>query len=161
MKTKGANGRLTLPERMEKYIERIPESGCWIWIGSTQNKGYGAIRINHKTYQAHRVMWEIRNGKIPEDMCALHRCDIPSCVNPYHLFLGTQRDNVHDTINKKRRNDARGERHGRAILTEQQVLNIRKDSRIHSVIGRDYGVSKSAIKHVKSLETWKHVKEIA
>jgi len=92
----------------DKYMPE-PNSGCFIWLGATQGK-YGSIRLVGKTLRAHRIAWELVNGKIPRGegyhgICVLHRCDNPLCVNPQHLFLGTQKKNIHDMRYKNRQND--------------------------------------------------------
>ena len=80
----------------------IPFCGCWIWGRYTYDNGYGAVSENYRTVLAHRKSWILWHGAIPPGMRVLHRCDIPSCVNPLHLFLGTQRDNIQDCMAKGR-----------------------------------------------------------
>lgn len=82
--------------------EKITETGCWIWIGPCFNEGYGWFFVNGKPIGAHRVSWELHNGPIPDGMYVLHTCDVRPCVNPDHLFIGTQKDNIHDAIKKGR-----------------------------------------------------------
>jgi hypothetical protein len=98
---------------------------CWNWQRATQTKGYGSVGIGGgKTALAHRVAYEITYGAIPEGMCVLHSCDNRLCVNPKHLFLGTNEDNVRDMVKKGRQ--ARGEKNGRSKLTVRQVIKIRE-----------------------------------
>ena len=78
-------------------------TGCWNWTKSTNPGGYGFFRMNHKTFLAHRVAYELLVGPIPEGLCACHHCDNPRCVNPAHLFIGTRADNNYDSIKKGRR----------------------------------------------------------
>lgn len=75
---------------------------CWLWQRGVWKGGYGSFRIADKKYQAHRIAWMLEYGLIPEGYYICHHCDNPSCVNPHHLFLGTQRDNVQDCISKGR-----------------------------------------------------------
>lgn len=77
----------------------LPWSGCWIWMGRTSSRGYGELGSG---LRAHRVAYELENGAIPEGKIICHKCDVPLCVNPHHLFAGTWADNVHDMIEKGR-----------------------------------------------------------
>ena len=88
----------------ERLWEKTDKAGsCWIWVGTTNRDGYGNIGIdNKKTALTHRVAWMVTHGPIPVDLCVLHRCDNPRCVNPDHLFLGTQADNMRDMMLKGR-----------------------------------------------------------
>lgn len=93
--------------RFHRKYEIVTESGCWLWTGALNKCGYGVFRSDSNIY-AHRYSYELYNGQIPttgapHDTCILHVCDVPSCVNPGHLFLGSQNDNVKDCINKGRR----------------------------------------------------------
>jgi len=74
--------------------------GCWLWTGSTGRGGYGQLSYAGKYQRAHRVAWILTFGEIPPGMFVLHRCDVPPCCRPDHLFLGTQRDNIHDMLQK-------------------------------------------------------------
>ena len=88
---------------MERFLDKIEKtSSCWNWLASKDRDGYGRIKISGRTFQAHRASWDIHNGSIPEGMSVLHHCDNPSCVNPFHLFLGTALDNVRDRDAKGR-----------------------------------------------------------
>lgn len=95
--------RKTLLERFNsKYIPE-PNSGCWLWIGGEHKFGYGVMGDeNHKSTAAHRISYRLFNGEITDGLCVLHRCDVPQCVNPAHLFLGTKKDNTRDAMKKGR-----------------------------------------------------------
>lgn len=94
-------------EYIKDHVEMIPECGCWIWMPSLQTQGYGRIAFNQKNDKrkmlAHRTSYQIFKGNIPAGANVLHRCDMPSCVNPDHLFTGTQKDNMQDMIKKGRK----------------------------------------------------------
>ena len=83
-----------------KYIPE-PNSGCWLWTGSLVGWGYGRFASKHRT-NAHRMSYMIYCEPIPDNMLVCHKCDVPSCVNPDHLFLGTTIDNINDKVRKGR-----------------------------------------------------------
>lgn len=148
-------GHLPLPERLDVLSTPIPESGCRIWLSNINTGGYGRIGIANKVYLAQRVAYEHAYGKIPDGLHVCHKCDTPSCVNPAHLFLGTDADNMRDKVNKKRH--CYGEKHSVAVLTERQVAAIRKDTRIQRVIAEEYGVSQSQISLIHRGDEWSHL----
>ena len=94
--------RTSLRERFESSYIAVPEAGCWLWEKGVGSTGYGHIFYQGKMLKAHRVSWELHRGLILKDMCVLHKCDVPSCVNPDHLFLGTHKDNKRDSMKKGR-----------------------------------------------------------
>jgi HNH endonuclease len=154
-------------ERLKLKTKINIETGCWEWTASLNTNGYGQFRINGTTEQAHRASWMIFKGPIPQDdsaygtMNVLHKCDNPLCVNPEHLFLGDQSDNANDAVSKGRwgKRGMIGEKHGRALLTEEQVRMIRASSESAEVLATALKVSKSAILHVRNRRTWTHIQE--
>jgi hypothetical protein len=95
---------LTPSEWLEHYAIPVTESGCWLYQGSLRRKDYGAIWFDGATHPAHRVSWMIFRGVIPSGLFVCHRCDVPCCINPHHLFLGTNSDNMKDMQKKGRAN---------------------------------------------------------
>lgn len=136
---------------------------CWLWTGTRKAHGYGVIRIDNKVWRAHRLSWTLFGGEIPSDKDVLHRCDTPRCVNPDHLFLGTQADNMRDMQQKGRKaignaNPAKGEKHGRAKLTAGQVAEIRhayEHGATQTRLASIYGVSHTAISDIIRRKNWK------
>jgi len=120
------------PKDVERFWSKVDKSGgpdaCWNWTAYKGRKGYGRIGWGGPGLPklSHRVAYEIAFGEFPEEQQVLHRCDNPSCVNPSHLFLGTNRDNVNDRQRKGRNNPQRGERNGNHKLTDMQVDEIRQ-----------------------------------
>jgi len=142
----------TAQERFENKVERITESGCHVWMGAIVSVrwNYGAFRVDGKTIRAHRFAWAQANGEIPDGLHVLHRCDTPCCVNPSHLFLGTDQDNSDDKVKKGRQIGARGTKQSSHKLTEKQVMAIRASSTSSRKLGAEYGVSKTLINYIKA-----------
>ena len=88
--------------RFEAKVSPEPNTGCHLWTGAAIRQGYGYAVVGGKTRRAHRVAFEHFKQKVPEGLCVLHRCDQPACVNPDHLFLGTDKDNAVDRDRKGR-----------------------------------------------------------
>lgn len=101
------------------------DTPCWVWAGAWGADGYGLVKWQGIYYRVHRAMWAECNGPIPKGMWVLHRCDNPPCINPDHLWLGTDQDNSDDKFAKGRQDDRRGSMNARAILTEAEVAWIR------------------------------------
>jgi len=144
-------------ERFEaKYIPE-PNSGCWLWEGATLPYGYGQFAVRKGLMNlAHRVSWLLHRGEIPKGLNVLHKCDVPGCVNPDHLFLGTHADNVADKVSKGR--GSHGSRNGMSTLTEADVLAIRADPRTPQwVIAKDYGITQQTVSIIKTRKKWKHL----
>jgi hypothetical protein len=138
-----------------KVDKRGPDE-CWPWLASGNVRGYGQFGLLPAgIFSAHRVAYYLATGKQPGPLCACHTCDNPSCCNPAHLFLGTDADNVADKVAKGR--CAAGVNHGRAKLTEEQVLEIRAVNETQVVIAAKYGVSRGLVSRVRSRRNWKHI----
>ncbi len=93
----------SLEDRFWDKVKKLSENGCWIFTGCVSKDGYGCFHVGqNKRAGAHRVSYELNVGEIPFGMNVCHKCDNPSCVNPNHLFIGTQQDNIKDMISKGR-----------------------------------------------------------
>jgi len=110
------NPQGTPAERLERGAKANPNTGCIEWVGYTRG-GYGSLRIDGKQLQAHRVAYEISKGPIPEGLFVCHKCDNRRCINIEHLFLGTNKDNVDDMVNKRRHNF--GDKHPNTVVTKK------------------------------------------
>lgn len=136
-------------------------TGCWLWTGAaTKDDGYG--QFGKPVVLAHRYAWVLAYGPIPEGdghhgTCVLHRCDTPRCINPAHLFLGTQGENVEDMVSKGRCRRAPGEANRHAVLTREDVLAIRASGLPQAELAAIYGVQPPAISRILSRQRWKHI----
>lgn len=137
----------------EKFFEK--SSDCWIWKGANKGKRlpYGMFTFRlYKNILAHRASWIIYNGEIPKDLLVLHKCDVASCVNPDHLFLGTHLDNERDKMSKGRH---KGEK-----LDPEKVREIKSLFAIDygdMKIARKFNVSYQTIYSIKKGRTWKDI----
>lgn len=168
------------------FWSRVNKSGdCWLWEGRCDEDGYGLFgewqrgegrSINHR---AHRYAWQITYGPIPDGLWVLHKCDTPACVNPSHLFLGTNDDNVADMVAKGRQfgmvtaptnpatqarhpdyDNRRGSLHGQAKLTEDQVREIRRRRQAGvtlAVLAGEFRVTIAMIGHIVHRRSWRHI----
>lgn len=163
MKSCGCDNRKKTKERWAKYREsakpfweKVKKANeCWLWQGALDQFGYGHttgsyIGQKNKTLRVHRVSYELHNGKIPDGMNVLHKCDVRNCVNPEHLFLGSQDDNMQDMAKKGRRKGINcGSENGRAKLTAAKVKEIRELYKTghftQMCLARIYGISQAQI----------------
>jgi len=140
-------------------------NGCMNWTGVRNRAGYGMIqiggRLESRLVLAHRLSAHAWKGfDLDSGFCVLHRCDNPSCINPDHLFIGTQADNMADREAKGRGADHAGTNNGKCRLTEPQVLEIRKSHGTgitQTSLAYRYGVSVPAINHIITRRNWAHV----
>jgi hypothetical protein len=144
-------------------VDKDAPNGCWVWTGRRGGKlGYGRLKRNGVSYQAHRYSWTLTNGEIPDGLFVCHHCDNPPCVNPAHLFLGTQADNLADRDAKGRAVYWRGPKNAATKLTEEQVQEIRRLSQIHIEtsqieLARRFDVSPSLISQIIGGKAWGYV----
>lgn len=142
--------------RIAAKITIEPNTGCWLWTGYVAPTGYGRIKVRGKMRQAHRASWEAHFGPIPPEFDVCHRCDVRSCVNPAHLFVGTRGDNMDDCRSKSRLPSRRGDQNGRAILSvgDVDVIRAQLETEPASVIARRFGVSLSTIGNIRRGTHW-------
>lgn len=130
----------------------VNERGCWNVTSHSTKYGYADIYRDKVRWRSHRLVYTYEFGEIPEGMVVRHKCDNPKCINPEHLEIGTPQDNVNDMVVRGR--NARGEKHGRAKLTQEQVEKIREDSRPSRAVAKDYGVTHKIILNIRNGVCW-------
>lgn len=151
-----ARPRIPMQEKLEASVVRVPESGCWIWMKSVNHRGYGRVGFGvGENFSAHRASYEQKYGPIPNGLMALHHCDVPSCINPDHIFLGTQQDNMTDKVAKKRQ--AVGEFHGMSKLTEQQAMRAKFGKEKPTELAKEFGCSAVIIRQIRQGKYWKYL----
>ena len=150
-------GRPLIPDKELLLANSIPEpnSGCWLWTRSLSNWGYGHLGSKRRDRGAHRLSYLTFIGPIPPGMHVLHRCDIRSCINPDHLFLGTRRDNLRDAVAKGRGNFSHGERNFKAKLTWDDVDIIRRSTLDRDYLAIKFEVRRETIYCIQTRRTWK------
>lgn len=139
-----------LARPFKDWYTRSP-NGCWPWLGAVNSSGYANKYFGGRMETAHRISWLIHRGPIPSGMLVLHSCDVRRCVNPKHLFLGTQLDNLRDMATKGR---------ARSPLTEDDVMFIkalRRSGETLSFIGAVIGITKEGVHNIVTRRTWRHV----
>jgi len=151
------NDSSSLQQRLESHI--VSKDGCWLTDLCCCRNGYPKIGVGGKTQKASRVMFELFNGEIPKGFYVCHKCDNPSCINPNHLFLGTQKDNMVDMAKKGR--STKGSRNRSAKLNEDDVVEIKRllsEGRLNQKEISDlYGVDRKIISGIKNGKIWRHV----
>lgn len=146
-----------ITDRLAKHSIPEPNSGCVLWCGATNRPdgGYGVLNVDGVKRYAHRLAWEVRNGSIPAGLHILHKCDVPECINPDHMRLGTPADNMADKVSKGRQ--CRGEDRPLAKLTENDVREIRAAEGTLAEIATRFGIKFQTVHKIRSGLSWKHV----
>lgn len=145
------------PDIIDRFLARTDKAsslrGCWLWTGAPDSKGYGAMQSDHVRRLAHRLSYELFVAPIPAGLWVLHRCDVPLCVNPDHLFLGNATDNARDMAAK--------ERCGRTTLTGDQVREIRalyaNGGISQHQLARRFSVGAMTINRIVNRKRWLHI----
>ncbi len=155
--------RNTLESAAEWFWPKVRKTdGCWTWTACLDADGYGVVRFE-KVSLAHRVSYRLCCGEIPKGMNVLHHCDNPPCVNPKHLYVGTQKDNSRDKESRGRGNHPFGEDVWNASLTVNKVFQIRTLSFqgfSKSAISRKMRVGRSAVQRVLLGRTWRWLAQV-
>lgn len=147
--------------RFMAKVEKLEGDGCWLWTGSLDTKGYSQLRVNNMRLRGHRVAYVQFVEPIPDGMLVCHHCDVPRCVRPDHLFLGTNSDNMQDMLAKGRANYAEqvGGANRNARLNDEMVREIIALFPTHNnkQIAALYGVSHGAVSLIRRGKSWTHI----
>jgi hypothetical protein len=149
--------RIPLQDRLLNKAARDPETGCWLFKGCTiGTSGYGQIGDGAgKLLLAHRASYALFCGPIPSGMMVLHKCDVRTCINPTHLFLGTGKDNMRDAKAKNRHQA--GERHAFAKLTAREVRDIRARlaaGQHYIEVAEVFGIAPATVRDIRAGRRW-------
>ena len=162
-----------MSEHTEDFIKRFcskfkqgGEEECWEWEAGKQTGGYGQISHGYRNLKAHRVSYEIFVGPIPDGLHVRHKCDNPGCVNPHHLEIGTNADNMRDKMERGRQ--PKGGENGRAKLCESEISLIREFLVRHppslgcrggqcNFLARWFGVTPTNVSHIHTRKNWAHI----
>lgn len=145
------------PEHFWDFVDKKSDDECWEWLGSHCSR-YGRFRYDGKKITAHKFSYFLFTGYMPsstEYVC--HKCDNIYCVNPHHLFLGTQFDNMQDMVRKGRNFDTKGENNGRCVISKDDVIKIRKlrlDGLTYLEIQKQFPIRMTQIGRIIRNESW-------
>lgn len=150
---------MQIADRIEKYSIPEPNSGCLLWIGACGSSGYPQLTITDgaskpKSIRIHKYVCEQANGP-SMGLNALHKCDVKSCINPDHLYFGTQKDNVRDSYLRNRVPDKSGENSKLNKLSWADVDKIRASGKTNSALAKKFKVAKSRISDIRTMKSWK------
>lgn len=156
--------RLSAADRFWAKVQKAGPDDCWLWTAGLNHAGYGIFGLHHRTDPtrlAHRVAYELTHGLKPGKWRVCHSCDNPKCVNPKHLWLGTDADNHADMLRKgreARNHGLKGERHHQAKLTADQVMEIRARVDLNApAVARLFGIGITNVHRIRQRRTWTHI----
>ena len=143
-----------LAERFWEKVDVLGKDDCWLWLAYKGQQGYGVMTVNGNQRLATHVLFYLRHGYwSPKGRTANHHCDNPSCLNPKHLYLGTNKSNTRDMVQRGR--------HGMAKLTVKQVRKIRSLYSDGSItlrkLGHRFGVAQSQVSLIVNNKSWGHL----
>lgn len=154
-------------DRLLAGLEYDTNGGCWLWRYGAHPSGYGTIHFEGRLHKAHRLAYAAMIGPIPTGLVVCHRCDVPACFNPAHLFLGTQDDNITDMVTKGRRVQGAlfcGDENSQAKLTEAEAIEVIAAARAgesYTSIGLRFGIARVTATRIAAGKSWRHLSQKA
>lgn len=134
----------SIPERLMAKISPEPNSGCWLWCAAADPNGYGRMSVTGRAGAlAHRLSYAAFKGPVGDDDCVLHKCNVPSCINPDHLYLGDRADNMRDTVAAD--HHLYGDRHMHSKISEADAAIILNSKERGAVLARRFGISPALV----------------
>ena len=149
-----------MKSRMDRFNEKWtpePTTGCHLWTAAISGSGYGKFKSEKGLESAHRYIYRMTKGEIPNGHDVCHKCDVRICVNPDHLFVGTRSENILDAVNKGRFIQKNGSENANSRLKESDVLLIRESTESNRSVAKRFGVSHTTIRAIKNREMWRHI----
>ena len=146
-----------IEERFLAQVAPEPNSGCWLWMGAVTSFGHGVIGRGARgegAVRAHRLAWELYRGQIPEGQQVNHVCDVPSCVNPDHLYVGDQRENMLD-VSERRRFSTPAAKIDETCVAAIRTLRARGVP--SEALSEAFGISTRQVRKIVARERWRHV----
>jgi hypothetical protein len=147
-----------LVDRIWEKVQVDPITGCWLWLGATDGRGYGQIRFGGSTKRLIRVVYEMVNDIIDPTKDVCHRCDIRRCINPFHLFQGTRLENMQDAVRKDRIQKGEDRPLSKlTVITVKQAYTLRQQGWTYDALATKFNVGNPTIWKALNGQTWKHV----
>lgn len=140
----------------DRFWSKVDKAGnCWLWTAATRPNGYGCIRVQGRLESAHRIAYELANGKIPDNLVVMHRCDTRLCVRPDHLSLGTSRDNTLDAIGKMRHHLAPGS--GKLTIADVRAIRALYSTSLYGYgrLGKEFSLNKKTVAEIIKGKIWR------
>lgn len=150
---------MEIQKRIEKYSMPEPNTGCVLWMGSCGSSGYPQLTVSDfplkpKSIRIHKYVCEQAYGP-SNGLNALHKCDVKSCINPDHLYFGTQKENIQDAYARNRVPDKSGENSKLNKLSWDDVDKIRSSNETNSALAKKYKVARSRISDIRTMKSWR------